>query len=634
MIRVTDAIILASTKLHTHRVRTFITVLLSSILFSSLIASVIIYDGTAKSITAFNDRGLNSRYLVLAQTDPPFAGGVLGSNEFITIAKQKGEELIEAKKAEAKRLDVDYNIRNEPSVVITQALPGQNPTERVNMQSYAFTEALREYIKKHPAPGLNDLKRSATSHNPIGFYSSTDIGIFGGSIMTMPNGKENFTPSDNESVDLDFFHNTSLTIGDSKLTQPFELPNVTPQRLNIPLIVSYSTAEYLLKLQQLPSQASSKQRYDRIQQLYSDVSSKDITVTTCYRNTVSLQQIELAKSQSDEIAKNINNKEYQKPSLIYGLPEANTCGQAIVISDTRTDAEKKTQVAQDQFSSDFGQVVTPIQQKLTFQVIGLSPSESSTGKTTFSSLLSNIVGSSLTNGANVIPSDLLEQMPNASVIKSILMPSMGNPFSAPRPNYYVEFANADDARSFISEKSCTTRMDGTCSSPDRLFQLTISENNSIALQDLLQKTIHTISIAALVIIGLAVIIMTSMVGRTISDSRRETAVFRALGAKRGDITIIYAIYTISLTLFIIVLSLLIGLAVAYGFNAYYSQEATLQARLLFDSVNSNMLFSFYSINISHLSMVIEAILITGILSAIIPLMRNIRRNPIHDMREE
>jgi hypothetical protein len=387
-------------------------------------------------------------------------------------------------------------------------------------------------------------------------------------------------------------------------------------------------------LPQLSSNASSKQRYDRIQQLYKQTTGGGLTITTCYRNSISQSQIDQAISQAAEIAKNVNNKDYQKPELIYGLPSTNSCAQAPIIRDTRTDAEKKTQVAQDQFNSDFGQVVMPMQQKITFQVIGLSPSESNNNNTTFSSLLAGIVGSSLTNGANVIPNSLLDQVPNAAAIKSILLPTTGSPLGTARPDYYVEFSNATDARSFIADKSCTTRSDGTCASPGRLFQLIASGNSSIALQDLQQKITSVLAIATLAVVTLAIIIMTTMVGRTVADGRRETAVFRALGAKRGDIGLVYTIYTLCLTLIIATISLVVGVSVAYGFNTYYGQDATLQAKLLFDAVNTNLSFSFFDINITILGAIVAVVLITGLISMIFPLLRNIRRNPIKDMREE
>lgn len=636
MIGLRDSFTLAGAKLHAHRVRTIITIIISSLLFAALVVSVIVSQGITSSVNSFNREGLNNRYIVGAKADSPLVGDILESKEILSMAQQNGTELMAAKTADAKKLGITYNASDEPSATMAQTMPGQDATTHINMRSDAAIEAVQEYVKQHPSPGLTDLKQAASDYKPIGFYKSTMATIGDGGIDIMPNGKEDLTPTDNESTTLDFFHNTALAIDDSKLTKPFMLSNISINKNDVPLIVSYSTAESLLGLQQLPSSSSSKQRYNRIQQLYKATSGGKVTVTTCYRNSVSQQQISQAVSQAEEISKNKNNSNYQKPDLIYGLPVANSCGQATIISDTRTVDDKKAQEANDQFNADFGQVVAPIQKKLTFQIVGLSPSSSDSSNTTFSDLLSGVIGSNLTNGDNIIPDGLFEKMPNVADIKSILLSSKGTTFGTASSNYYVEFATAAEARSFIKDKSCTTRADGACASPGRLFQLTTSGNNSIALQSLTEKITNIVSIMAIVITLFAAIIMATMVGRTIADSRRETAIFRALGAKRGDIAAVYFMYTACLTALIEVTALIIGIGVAFAFNSYYSQEATLQAKLLFDAVNSNIKFNFFNIGDSMplLGIVVVAVLLAGLISVLIPLSRNVSRNPINDMREE
>jgi len=634
MIHLGDALTIASTKLHTHRVRTLVTIIISSLLFSALITATIISESTTNSIAKFNNEGLNNRYLVLAQSDSPLSGGVFSNSEVISLAQQKEKEIIAAKKTEAKKLGVVYNEASEMPATTTQTIPGQGDSTHLNIRSNAASQALLEYLDKHPGPSLNDLNQAAKPYNPIGVYSSTIPNISGGDIAIMQDGKENFSPTDDQRVSISFLHNSSLNIVDSELTKPYLFNNVKVLDGNIPLIVSYSTAENMLGLSQLSSSASAKERYDRIQQLYRQTSDGSLTTTTCYRNSASQIQIDQAIAQAAEIAKNISNKDYQKPKLIYGLPTADSCDKANIISDTRTDSEKKLQIAQDRFDSEFGQVVVPIQLKIVFQIVGLSPNTENNDNTTFGNLLSSVVGSSLTNGMSVIPSDLLNQSQNVSIIKSVLLPKDESPLSVSRPNYYVEFYNAEDARAFIDEKSCTTRVDGTCTSPGRLFQLTASGNNSIALQDLQKKISSVINIGAIAIIAFAVLIMTTMVGRVIVDSRHETAIFRALGAKRGDIAAIYILYTLFISVFIAIVSSVVGIGSAYFINNLYGQNLTLQAKLLFDATNTELIFNLFDVNISILEIIIVVILTTGLLSAIIPIFRNIRRSPIQDMREE
>ena len=83
-------------------------------------------------------------------------------------------------------------------------------------------------------------------------------------------------------------------------------------------------------------------------------------------------------------------------------------------------------------------------------------------------------------------------------------------------------------------------------------------DHSIALQDLQQKITDTLLIVTDFVAVFAVAIMTSIVERIVSDGRRETAVFRALGALRGDIATIYTLYISYLIVCIVIISLTLG----------------------------------------------------------------------------
>ena len=74
----------------------------------------------------------------------------------------------------------------------------------------------------------------------------------------------------------------------------------------------------------------------------------------CYRNSASLELIQQTLQQNKEIAANQNNKDYKKPSLLYGLPNPTTCENTPVISDKRTIEEKKQATNQGLFDARFG----------------------------------------------------------------------------------------------------------------------------------------------------------------------------------------------------------------------------------------------------------------------------------------
>ncbi|HEU0266499.1 MAG TPA: ABC transporter permease, partial [Candidatus Saccharimonadaceae bacterium] len=302
---------------------------------------------------------------------------------------------------------------------------------------------------------------------------------------------------------------------------------------------------------------------------------------------------------------------------------------APVVRDTRTATEKAKQQAEDQFAVDFGDTVQPVQRKVTFQVVGLSPDDT-TDTTSFFGLLGSVTGSSL-GGGYVIPDNLFEETNGRDELAKILLDYQDPLVGTPKPVYTVEFASAQDAKRFIDDKSCTTRPEGTCASPGRLFDLTAYGNNSIALQSAGDKVTQVLELLSIGVMIFAVVIMTTIVGRVVADSRKESAIFRALGARRADIAAIYISYAM---IFIVLVALILGLGVAWLVGTYYDDGTTVQAKLLFDAVNANLHVDLFRIDVLQLVRIVIAIVAVGIVSTVVPLMHSIRRNPINDLREE
>ena len=124
------------------------------------------------------------------------------------------------------------------------------------------------------------------------------------------------------------------------------------------------------------------------------------------------------------------------------------------------------------------------------------------------------------------------------------------------------------------------------------------------------------------------------IGRTITDSRRETAVLRAIGFKRIDITLIYTTYTIILSLFVTLFSLGIGFATATVADHTLSPDLTARAQYAFGGLDTAKQFTLIGVDAHQLTLIVVACMITGLLSVIMPLALNVRRNPIRDMRED
>lgn len=143
----------------------------------------------------------------------------------------------------------------------------------------------------------------------------------------------------------------------------------------------------------------------------------------------------------------------------------------------------------------------------------------------------------------MIPKDLYDKIPDKSKYADILAFEpyylLGNEDNRTR---YVEFSNATDAQKFIDEQSNDVQMDGTCVPAGRDYMASLAFNDSVALNDIRSKVSDWFGFAVLGVVVLAAIVMWITIGRTIADGRLETAVFRAIGFKRIDISLVYITY--------------------------------------------------------------------------------------------
>jgi len=168
---------------------------------------------------------------------------------------------------------------------------------------------------------------------------------------------------------------------------------------------------------------------------------------------------------------------------------------------------------------------------------------------------------------------------------------------------------------------------------DKPFFITPFGSNSIALDDAKNAVASAVFWITAVVTLIAAIIAGLTIGRTIADGRRETAVFRSIGFKRFDISQVYITYAILLCLFIALFAVLTGIVTAFVVNGALWLDTTLQAQLALGLYDSNQQFSYVGIS-PRLFIVVLAALAAGLIGMIIPMLRNVRRNPIRDMRDE
>lgn len=624
MIRFRDAMVLAGTKLRTRKTRTIVTAVLASLLFAGLVFSFTVVKGAIDSYARYSKNGLSQRFItnVIYYNTDSYPN--MASAELIVKAKERNKQVIAEKKADAKRLGIVYDAANEPTVTVTD---GQGGAESLNTGNFAVQQIIKEELATRKTKEQLT-KEIAARYNPTQFYVAKAFGDTN-NLTTMKSGKESFDSSTQQTMyTVDPL--TTLSYLPRTVVNPFLLDNAdlhvtTTTDAAIPVIVTYADAEKALGLASLPRTASDKARLQRINEVKQQAANKEITV--CYRNAASKQFIEQTKQQIAEIEKHASDKNYQKPSQLYALPDPTSCGPVIVTKDTRSAGEKQLAAKQKEFDLKYGLEQEPVQKKLTFRIVGLSPDTPNySSMSTFESLASMVGGTSLM-GQWIIPSELVDASVQTAFIPQ-LSDGVVSSFSYSSVGNLVEFSTAADAKKFVTEQACTG-MD--CMTKPAIVYF---GSNSVLLRNVVEGAAKVLWIAGLIVAGVAAVLMMGMVGRVITDSRRETAVFRAIGAKRNDIRIIYALYVLVFSLIIALSALLIGTGLAWVYSTSVVDSLTTSAHLMFIESRETAPFVLVGFWQEAVLLTVGVVVLAGFVSTLLPLARNLARSPLRDMRDE
>jgi ABC-type lipoprotein release transport system permease subunit len=107
-----------------------------------------------------------------------------------------------------------------------------------------------------------------------------------------------------------------------------------------------------------------------------------------------------------------------------------------------------------------------------------------------------------------------------------------------------------------------------------------------------------------------------------------------MGAKRRDVTSIYVTYILLVALQIVLFSLILGVAVAFAVDYFYGAILTDTAVTAFGILDDAPRFSLLSLDSPLLLVTVGSIFVISIIASIQPLIRNVTRSPIRDMRDE
>lgn len=651
MIRPRYALRLARTKLHSKRGILITSIIIASLLFAALIACVIIFTAAEKSANTFVKKAGNDRYLV--QVRPNIPDKVLGytrdySREDIEGVKAFEKEYYTNLRAKYKQAGVTYDTSTEVSAVKPDPFKPESLPEdqRITIDRQSpiaeawFAKKLQDYATTAPNT-IERLKAIGETYGATGYYIQTPAPLppIPQSRLIL-NDKEDFSVNEmrrNGFTPYDSFvqsaYNSTYQFQDSALLSRYLLPQESSTLKGIPVIITAQEAASLFG-KEVGIGDEPKSATD-IKEWLKSIQKKlnNHTYQVCIRN--STEQAMLTKIQSDyvEVQSNKGNTDYIAPSLQYQYPST-PCGDITVKQDTRTQKEKQSQAKSEEVQKKLGTYIAPAHQLVTFQVVGFIYALPYTAQgTSAQAYIKSLLSPQDPSQTAIIPLQHYGQLPEHIKFGTNLSTASASQ-TTQQPDTLatriLEFNSIPQARAFLDTEACRG-MDTSCAKP---FYADPYGSNYLIIDEIGKLFQKVINIALPVLLGLALVIVWFTIARIMAENRKETAVYRAMGARRSDIAAIYLTYVSLIALRIAIASFILGIASAYIIDHIYGAQLNAIALGAFGIISDDLRFSLFDLSSPLLWVLFPVIIAVSFIASVQPLIRNVMRSPIQDMREE
>lgn len=678
MIGLFDTLTLAIAKLKTRRIMMFITVLVAGLMFSVLFAAALIITGMLDSFERF-DRASNQSFLVHVHSFDYLKQQHL--NPFGEDDKQAKAEAerhyqlyIKEQKDLAKRNKLEFDEKSVTHPIKKYKFDSNEIRYQYNYDSPVIERILLERQKKFIAEADNNLaglKKRAAPFNPINFYQTSGKHSTSQGLKFIQGNKEDLLnkidkkPKNGEYVD-DSVRASKYRFEESIVIKNLILPvnelrKQHPQA--VPVMITAEEAQILfgdkLNIQKAPR--NNQQLLKWIEEVRTKINGQ--TYQVCYRNSAEQKLLDAALAQHLVKEKTDDEDELPKSKVLYHLPTT-ACGRVTIKEDKRTKEQKKQDEAQITIAKQQGLHQDPATEILTFQVVGVfPPMDYHNEGDNINGILNRLLSNQINPGA-IVPIDFYRKLPNKESLDRVFFPK------APKNNLassgqllqeagfgpvVVEFSNYQDAINFIdfisshifenfrrSDQGLVSLFFGSPKdyyknktvdkSKYKFFAMTHGRD-FITLEFIKRQSKIWIAIVIAIISAIAAIILSLTMARVMSDSRHETAIFRAVGARRGDIAKIYLSYSLIIAARIIIVSLAIGLIISLIINANAANDLTVQAKLGYSLFNQDLNFKLFGINPSWLAVLSLSIVVMSLVAVLPPMLRNVVRNPIKDIKD-
>lgn len=587
--KIIDAYILARTKRKTRRIRTALVTLVSALLFATLFFGSFIVDGLQKSAEQFTDVGYNNRFITTV-----FSGGAPGFDYGKTEVQTKTHMDVELR---ARNIRVDDSVRNsvEYASELSSRMSIAGMAEEVRARKALEDRIVQEFTPKdvYHLERLNELFgvkiRSEKDSDP--YLTTAQRG--------MQDGLSQYDPQDAEFYSIESAMLEPLLAEGQTLDwrpgQPY------------PVFLPYS---YVAKIAERSfANLSSEESTAAYAQLIRDYAGKELTY--CYRNFTAMQQLsaaleynKLAQSDKDpatklipiEPCKPLDQAALKKAGLIQ-TPSPNASKPLFPPAPTPS----------------------PSTRDIKIKIAGFVPTDERDPNANFLVASFKAVSTWPATLPALIPAEVIAQDTSVQNQGEQQLP----------PTLFIESASREDQKKLLG-KSCSAE---ECMQPGALFVAPFGSVR-VAVEGTLDVIGNTTKWVVLVVALLAGLMIMLTISKIIADSRKEIAVFRALGARRRDITQIYFTYGFMLAGISLGVSIALAAVAALLSSQMFAPDLNIflvEATGAFTLQTNTSLFGINWIWLAGISGVLATSVFIGIL---IPVLLSNRKNLINVMRDE
>lgn len=655
MISPINSLKLALTKLKIRKTRTIITIIVAGLMFGVLFFAVIVVEGFLfRSLPEFSGRTLSSRNIFDSyhEDSTNLMYGSVKEKDKIKLDQMLEEELV-ARQRRSKELGLEFDIK--------QAREELRPYEQQDESGHLFFKngsviGRRFAIERNQKIFEDNKKEANLFAKQTGAIKEPVYGTVLANTNLQPfikrqDGTYKFPLKKGEAGEKydqrkgtvgeveEYMSHLSLTPKDIYEPFLFKQNSWRPEEGRVPIILPLDSLEALLGLKKRSKDAKPEENLARLKEVQDK--SVGLTFKICFVSN-------LAQNRHREalVYQKLKPEKQKEQLLAYSPMNQAVCAAPAMLKDARSAEEKKMTAAQEQFAREFDEIGKAEGVKeLTFQVVGALPpgmdSEGNFVDTMMRMLSGQIVA------RNLVPLEMFLQLKNYEDVQTMFY---GPKFEGKEhkivvddgmlPHFFFEYKSAEEAKKVLDGLYCgeasgiyedVVKDCKKLKSGFRLYPFGSRAVDLIAIKQIFRKIVI---IVGAVMAGISVIIMMGTIGRVIGDGRRETAVFRAIGFKRLDIMAVYLNYGLILSMVVAGFAFLLSLVVAQVVNLKFASSLTAQAAWIYNLQDHSLKFNLVGLNWPIIGVIAGAIVLVGLVSTLLPLIFNIRRNPIRDMREE